>query len=356
MEEVLFAKKGANSKKIETPLVSIILPAYNESAIITNNVEEICFYMETSEYAGKWELIIVNDGSKDSTGKIADEISKNRKQVRVFHHPVNLNLGNALKTGFCHSRGKYVITLDIDLSYSVNHIQLLLDTITTTHSDVVLVSPYMKGGKTTAVPFFRRTMSRWVNWLMSLSSQEKYHTFTCMVRAYKGDFIRSLNLKTRDYEINPEIIYKSMILRAKIIEIPGHLDWTNQKKLGKRRVSGMKIYKGILSGLMSSFIFRPYIYYLAISTFVFSIFLYLITWIFINISSVYPQMSSGVYFDDRFSYAVKIVFEARPHAFLIAGIALLVSLQFLSMGFLSLQNKRYFEELFHISSAIKDKA
>jgi len=50
-----------------------------------------------------------------------------------------------------------------------------------------------------------------------------------MVRAYRKEFMQTVNLKTRDYEINPEIIYKGMILRAKIIEIPANLDWTEQK-------------------------------------------------------------------------------------------------------------------------------
>jgi dolichol-phosphate mannosyltransferase len=214
----------------------------------------------------------------------------------------------------------------------------------------------MKGGKVTAVPFIRKIMSKWVNWLMSLSSQEKYRTFTCMVRAYKGDFIRSLNLKTKDYEINPEIIYKAMILRARIIEIPAHLDWSFQREVGKSRVSGMRVFKGVLSGLMASFIFRPYIYYIGLSGLIFLVFFYMLTWIIINIINIYPKLSvSGHYFDDRFSTAVASVFNSRPHAFFIGGIALLVALQFLSMGFLSLQNKRYFEELFHIGSSINRK-
>ena len=50
--------------------------------------------------------------------------------------------------------------------------------------------------------------------------------------------------------------------------------------------------------------------------------------------------------------AIGEVFKARPHAFIVGGITLLLSIQILSLGFLSLQNKRYFEELFHINSSI----
>jgi glycosyltransferase involved in cell wall biosynthesis len=304
----------------------------------------------------RWEILIINDGSSDDTGKIADELAIQHTCVRVLHHIVNLNLGNALKTGFNNSKGDYVITMDLDLSYSVEHIEMMLGTIETTQADMVLASPYMKGGKVTAVPFARIMMSKWVNRLMSLSSQEKFHTFTCMVRAYKGDFIRALNLKTKDYEINPEIIYKAMILRARIIEIPAHLDWSFQNKAGKSRVSGMSVLKGLFSGLMASFIFRPYLYFLTFGLLLSGIFLYMFVWIVINISSIYPSIIvQSKYFDDRFSQAVARVFSNRPHSFLIAGITLIVALQFLSMGFLSLQNKRYFEELFHLDSSIKNK-
>ena len=58
-----------------------------------------------------------------------------------------------------------------------------------------------------------------------------------MVRAYKTNVpAKTLNLKTRDYEVNPEILYKGMILRARITEIPAHLDWTEQKKMQEEKI------------------------------------------------------------------------------------------------------------------------
>ncbi len=338
------------------PLVSIILPVYNEASILVQSIETFYNYITTLDSKYKWEIIIVNDGSTDETRRIADELAKKYPIIKVFHHVVNLNLGNALKTGFLNSKGDYVISMDIDLSYSVDHIKLLLQTIETTQADLVLASPYMKGGTVTAVPFTRKIMSKWVNWLMSISSQEKYHTFTCMVRAYRGDFIRQLNLKTKDFEINPEIIYKAMILRARIIEIPAHLDWSFQNKVGKKRISGLHINKGIRSGLMASFIFRPYRYFLGFGLFIFFIFLYILIWLLINIHRAYAAtVVTSAYFDDRFSTAVAEVFKNRQYAFLIGGFTFIIALQFFSIGFLSLQNKRYFEELFHLNSSLKSK-
>lgn len=335
------------------PFVSIVIPGYNEEAIVVQNLTRICDYMAGFNEEYNWELIFVNDGSLDKTGSLADEFAKNNSNVKVIHHVVNLNLGNALKTGFVHTKGDYTITMDLDLSYAPYHIGNLLDTLVNTKADVVIASPYMKGGKVTAVPFMRRIMSRWVNHFMRVAAQEKLHTYTGMVRGYRTEFLKSLNLKTKDYEINPEILYKSMILRARIIEIPAHLDWTEQNKPGVKRTSGMLITKTLFSGLMAGFIFRPYIFFISFGFILFLVSLYIIGWIFINTFQIMPTIQiDPVYFDDRFSKALGYIFQQRPHAFFIGGITLLAAIQILSLGFISLQNKRYFDESFHINTSI----
>lgn len=334
-------------------LVSIIVPGFNEEAIITKNLGAICEYMQRLQYRFDWELILVDDGSNDKTGLLADAFAEGNPRIKVIHHICNLNLGNALKTGFANVKGQYTITLDLDLSYAPYHIGNLLDTLETTKADVVIASPYMKGGKVTAVPGMRRIMSSSVNRFLRIVSPQKLHTYTGMVRGYRTDFISALNLKTQDYEINTEILYKAMILRARIIEIPAHLDWTDQNRLKKKRASGMRIVKTIFSNLMAGFIFKPYIFFLGAGFILFSLALYLIGWIVYFTIQIYPTIPvDPTAFDDRFSLAVAKVFQLRPHAFYVGGITLILALQVFSLGFLSLQNKRYFEELFHISSSI----
>lgn len=332
--------------------ISIVLPAYNEEAIIVDNVHTIVEYLHTVENKYEWEVIIVDDGSKDKTGKLADSLAEENKKIRVVHHFVNKNLGHALRTGFTNARGEYIVVLDLDLSYSVDHVERLIDTITKECADIVIASPYMKGGKVTAVPFIRAFLSKVVNRFMRMAAQEKFYTFTGMVRAYRTEFINTVNLKTKDYEINPEILYKSMILRARIIEIPAHLDWSEQNKVKEKRSSSIKVIKGVFSGLMSGFIFRPYIFFLGVGFITFLVSMYIIGWIFYHTITLMPELNIDVNFiDDRFSYALAKVFQDRPHAFFVGGFAFVIAIQFLSLGFMSLQSKRYFEELFHLGSS-----
>ena len=338
---------------IDKTFISIVVPCYNEQAILSINLASIINYLESKSYKYRWEIIIVNDGSKDKTGEIADEFANQRTEIKVIHHPVNLNLGHALQTGFRHSKGDVIVVLDVDLSYSVEYIELMVDKLIETVADIVIASPYMKGGQVTAVPFSRRVLSRWVNQFMRMAAQEKYHTFTGMVRAYRRDFIRTLNLKTKDYEINPEIMYKAMILRARIVEIPAHLDWTEQNKFSGQRKSSLRVLRSFFSGIMSGFIFRPYIFFVGIGTFLMLLSLYELIWLLYDTLSYIAHVNAQFSKLISFPQSLAVQFQKNPQSFLVGGITFVIAIQFLSVGFLSLQSKRYFEELFHLGTTLK---
>ena len=338
---------------MEKPFISIVLPCYNEEAILQENLNAVISYLNSKNEKYRWEILIVNDGSKDKTGEIANNFEIHNSNIRVIHHPTNLNLGHALQTGFCNSKGDIIVVLDIDLSYSVDHIGVMVDKMLETSSDIVVASPYMKGGRVTAVPFTRKIMSLWVNRFMRIAAQDKYYTFTGMVRAYRRDFIRHVNLKTKDYEINPEIMYKAMILRAKITEIPAHLDWTEQNKFAGKRTSSIRVLRGFFSGLMSGFIFRPYIFFIGVGGLLMGLSLYELVWLlFDTISGMKGINVQNSLTENAFSVSLALQFNKNPQTFLVGGITFLAAIQFLSLGFMSLQSKRYFEELFHLGTAI----
>lgn len=341
------------SNSVAKPLVSIILPAFNEESIIERNVGVLYEYLDTLEDRYQWEVIIVNDGSSDRTGSIAEALANSYKNLLVFHHKINRNLGTALRTGFENTRGDFVIVLDIDLSYAPDHIEKLLLKREESDADIVIASPYMKGGRNTAVPFIRLLLSKVVNFIMRKTSKLNICTFTGMVRVYKGEFIRSLDTKSSTFDINSEVLFKAHILRAKVMEIPAHLDWSEQKKLGKTRTSSLRIVMGIFNGLANSFIFRPYVFFWILGSIILFAALYIVVWIFINTYIVFPSTAEfATGFGDRFSLAVSEVFRQRPYAFVVGGTTLIISIQILGLGFISLQKKRYFDELFHLNSAI----
>ncbi|HZY26379.1 MAG TPA: glycosyltransferase family 2 protein, partial [Bacteroidales bacterium] len=179
---------------IKKTFISIVIPMFNEEAIVEQSIAIITDYLKSRTDKYIWEIVLINDGSRDKTGSIADSLAKENTLLRVIHHHVNMNLGRALQTGFKEAKGSIIVVLDLDLSYSVEHIASLIEKQIETDADIVIASPYMKNGKVTGVPFTRALLSRIVNIFMRFAAQEKLYTFTGMVRAYKSDFIKNLNL------------------------------------------------------------------------------------------------------------------------------------------------------------------
>jgi glycosyltransferase involved in cell wall biosynthesis len=343
--------------------VSIVVPGFNEQALVEKNLKILCEYMQTLEDRFKWELVFVNDGSTDKTGEIADQFAQNRDNVLVLHHPYNLRLGQALRYAFSRCRGDYVVVLDIDLSYTPDHVERLLHKIIQTKAKIVIASPYMKGGKVSNVPWLRKVLSKWANRYLCLVAprdpfSDKLTTITGMVRAYDRRFLNRLHLKAMGVEINAEIINKAMILRARIVEVPAHLNWQvdqslAEKKKGSRK-SSMRLVGAMLQSLVSGFMFRPFLFFMLPGMLLSLVSLYPIAWAFIHsIRNFHELAAASASFNYKLSDAVGAAFSQSPHAFVVGGFALIIGIQLFSLGLMALQKKRYFDELFSLCSTTR---
>jgi len=350
-----------DEKNMERPLVSVVVPAFNEEKIIEKNLFELYHYMKSMETDYRWELIVINDGSTDATGDLAESFVRNMDNAFVLHHMFNFRLGQALRYAFNNCRGDYIVVLDIDLSYSPDHIGRMLAKLRETRAKIVICSPYKKGGKVSYVPWFRKILSIWANrFLCSVAARDRFSdkltNITGMVRAYDGEFLRRLNLWAMDVDINPEIIYKAKILRARIVEIPASLNWRKEKAgkaVGKKRKSSIRILRSIIQSLLSGFILRPFAFFMLPGFVIFLLSLYPLTWTIIHTVNKFRALSqTNLPFDYKLSEAIGAAFRLSPHSFIVGGVALLVAIQLVSLGFLAFQQKRYFEELFYLGSFI----
>ncbi|TYQ24759.1 glycosyltransferase family 2 protein [Pseudanabaena sp. UWO311] len=338
----------------EKPLVSLIVPAYNESSIIEANLAILCEYMQSLEANYQWEMIIINDGSRDDTHAKALEFAKSRDNILVLHHRINFGLGQSLKYGFKNCQGDYIVVVDLDLSYSVDHIGDMLDRIVKTQARIVVASPYMRGGSISNVPWLRKTLSIWANRFLSFTDKRSLATLTGMVRVYDARFLKKINLRSKGMDINPEIIHKARLLGARVEEIPAHLCWLPQKANEVKRISSMKIGWQIVDVLLSGFLFRPVIFFLIPSLILFLLSIYANFYAFLRSWSNYKDLASYQQFPD-FTEAIAMAYNQSPHTFFIGGVTLILAIQMFSLGTLSMQSKKYFEEIFFLASSIYEK-
>ena len=129
------------------PLVSVIVPAYNEAAVLVDTLTRLSDHLASLEDLYRWEIVVVNDGSTDETGALAEEFARSHPNVRILHHRVNFLLGQALRYAFNSTQGDYVAVMDCDLSYEPEHLGRMLYAIQDSRARIVIASPYAKGGQ-----------------------------------------------------------------------------------------------------------------------------------------------------------------------------------------------------------------
>ena len=116
--------------------LSAFFPAYNEEKNVVDTV--MVAEKVLQKVAGKWEIIIVDDGSKDDTGKIADKLAKNNKNIRVVHNRPNKGYGGALKSGFEAAKYSWLAFADIDRQFDFSEIKKFIAKQKETGADLVL--------------------------------------------------------------------------------------------------------------------------------------------------------------------------------------------------------------------------
>ncbi len=116
--------------------LSVFFPAYNEEANLRMVVEKAINYLP--KIAQKWEVLIVDDGSKDKTGEIADSLAKEYRQIRVIHHRPNRGYGAAFKSGFYNAKYEWIAFTDSDGQFDFRDIDKFIEKQKETSADLVI--------------------------------------------------------------------------------------------------------------------------------------------------------------------------------------------------------------------------
>lgn len=207
-------------------LLSVVIPVFNEKGTI----EEIIKRVEAVADIPK-ELILIDDGSKDGTREILANLAKQKPHLKIILKDKNEGKGAALREGFKHSTGDYVIVQDADLEYDPNDYKKLIAAIEGVDS-VVYGSRFSGNYKDmTGMHYFG-------NKLLTVITNILYGVkLTDMETCYKlipGDLIRSIDIKSNRFDFEPEITSKILKSKKKIIEVPISYvgrSWVDGKKI-----------------------------------------------------------------------------------------------------------------------------
>jgi len=218
------------------PLLSIIVPVYNEARTIKQILEKI-----NSVNIDK-EIIVVDDGSTDGTHRQLRETSCNN--LKVIHHTTNRGKGAAFITGLANATGEYAIVQDADLEYDPNDYLKLINAIEKERADFVLGARFTKGYRGLFMhKLGNRAVTAVVNLFFSARLNDSYSGYKLLPRA----LLNSLDLRSKDFNIDMEIVAKCLKKKLRIVEVPISYfprPYSEGKKI--RWIDGLKAILAIL--------------------------------------------------------------------------------------------------------------
>jgi len=193
------------------PLLSVVIPVYNEKEFIEQVVRRV------RETPYRKEIIIVDDASTDGTREALQRLQGD--DVRVFHHDKNQGKGAALRSGFAQTRGEIVLIQDADLEYNPADYPALLQPILDGRADAVFGSRFL-GGPHRVMLFWHRAGNTTLTFLSNLLTNLDLTDMETGYKAFRGDMIRSMRIRSNRFGVEPELTAKLARMKARIYETP----------------------------------------------------------------------------------------------------------------------------------------
>lgn len=210
------AQAGA-PKPSSCQCLSIVIPAFNEEKTILTLVERV---LSVDLDGITKEIIIVNDCSRDQTGKIIDELaSAHPGTVRAVHHSLNQGKGAALRTGFAMTTGDWVVIQDADLEYNPEEYPLLLEPVLRGHADVVYGSRFLGTGAHRVVYFWHSVGNRFLTTLSNMFTNINLTDMETCYKLFKREIVQKIRIEESRFGFEPEITAKVARLKCAIYEV-----------------------------------------------------------------------------------------------------------------------------------------
>lgn len=203
------------------PLLSVIIPAYNEASRIVSTLEQVAGFLSTRPYA--WEVVVVDDGSSDHTRALVAEFAARHPQVRLLERP-HRGKGGAVKAGMLAATGQYRFMCDADLSMPIQQVERFLPP-QVEGVDVVVGSREAAGARRVGEPWRRHLMGRFYNWLVQVLAAPGLQDTQCGFKCFRGQVAADLfRRQTLDgFAFDVEVLF--LARKAGLVVREVGIDW-----------------------------------------------------------------------------------------------------------------------------------
>jgi dolichyl-phosphate beta-glucosyltransferase len=220
------------------PELSIIIPAYNEAKRIQQSIERLLAYLRAQPLI--WELLIVDDGSRDNTAELAIEAIDGVPDTQLISYKPNRGKGFAVRAGVLAARGQYAVFLDADLSTPPEEIGSALKYLRA-GDDMVIGSRALSGSKIVRKPpLYRRLATTAFNQIKyALVGLRQYSDTQCGFKAYRRSSVRPLYERSiiDRFMFDVEILYLAQLKHLRVREMP--VSWSASEDTKVRLIEGV---------------------------------------------------------------------------------------------------------------------
>lgn len=210
--------KSQSTQTTSTGIVrelSVVLPAYNEEPNVERVARDCAAYLDGLGL--DYELLIVNDGSKDRTGEILDGLKASMPRLRPLHHPQNRGYGAALRTGFDAAVKRFVFYMDGDGQFDIKNLDVILPLVT---DDDNIVTGYRIERRD---PFIRRLNAKlFGGFLVKVMLGVHVRDLNCAFKLIPKKILDSINLESTGALINAEMYGRTIRKGFGIKEVGVH--------------------------------------------------------------------------------------------------------------------------------------
>jgi dolichol-phosphate mannosyltransferase len=213
-----------------TPLISIVVPVYNEVRTVASVIERLF----AIDLPAPREILVVNDGSTDGTREVLDQIPK-RPELRIIHAEKNGGKGSAIRTGFANASGTIVAIQDADLELDPAQLAALVKPILDGRTRVVYGSRFLAGRP--AAPWLSIAANEVLTGVTNVLFGGRLTDMETCYKVMAADIAKSLNLESNRFDIEPEITAKLLRAGHTILELPVRFEPRSRaqgKKIGWR--------------------------------------------------------------------------------------------------------------------------
>lgn len=215
------------------PAVSIVIPVYNEEENIHSLYGRVKEVLDTLDR--DWELVLVDDGSKDNSFALMCSLTRHDPRVKVVKLSRNYGQTSALSAGFDQAQGEVIVTLDADLQNDPADIPRLLAKLDEGYD---IVSGWRKARKDPAIT--RILPSFFANKLISFLTGVRLHDNGCTLKAYRGEILKNIHLYGEFHRFIPAL---ATAVGAQIAELEVN---HHPRKFGKSKYGITRIVRVIL--------------------------------------------------------------------------------------------------------------